>query len=36
MSRIKIEKKIVNYRVQKPEAERQEAERPAREGKVRK
>ena len=40
MSRIKIEKKIVKYHVQKAEAEKQDAERPAapaaREGKVRK
>ena len=39
MSRIKIDKKIVKYRVQKPEAEKPESERPAkdaREGKVRK
>jgi hypothetical protein len=39
MSRIKIEKKIVKYQVQKPEAERQDGERPAsppREGKIRK
>jgi hypothetical protein len=39
MSRIKIEKKIVKYQVQKAEAERQETERPAvapREGKIRK
>ncbi len=40
MSRIKIEKKIVKYRVQKPDAEKPEAEKPAakeaREGKVRK
>jgi hypothetical protein len=35
MSRIKIEKKIVKYRVQKPEAEKPAAS-PAREGKVRK
>lgn len=40
MSRIKIEKKIVKYQVQKPEAEKQDSDRPAaaapREGKLRK